>query len=196
MPVDDNEQNFGLVIQDYDGFTVSGSTYFVAYDGTTRGMKVLLGRPYTATMGSQIDIATKTNVPLLTTIPHSQHHNHVKITGLKRMTFTVSCAIDAETRGLDFAPAGYQRLDFQTLRDLLYFNHRYYITDYHGSESTTESLIYTWMNETNSRYYALYGSASIGPKGLPVVIQEITGISVDKGIATFQITLVEDTNET
>ena len=199
--VDLEEHHYGVAIQDYDGFTMSGSTRYVAYDGTTRGRKILLGK---ATMVWPLltDIGQKTNLQLNSANTYSKHMPVQKHVGIKPRTFNVECAI-VQGSGLDKisqygTPSNYTRLTIPLLLDLLYFNHRYYITDYFGTTTTTETPIYQLVNETTSLYYSMYTSQSIGFRGLPVIITGVSNFRVDPddpGVMTCQMTFVEDTAE-
>ena len=188
---DEYEHNYGLALEDVDGFTMSGATRKVA-----SGNKIILGK-YTMTWNLKTDVRAKHNISLNSANTYSKHLPYQSHTGIEPRTFTVNCAI-VNQDGLDFAPSGYQRLDFPTLQDLLFFNHRYYVTDYWGTDTGTESPIYQLMNESTSLYYTLYSSQAINTsKGLPVILKGISGAqtSTDGGVTTFKMELVEDTGE-
>jgi hypothetical protein len=192
--VDVNKNNYGLVIQDYDGFSFGGETRFVGLDSDTgRGKKILLGK-FSMDWSMFTEAGEKHNVPLNSQNPYWEHIGEATHAGIKPRTFSVDCVV-VQGYGLDYAPTGYAKLTIPLLNDLLFFNHRYYITDYFGSDSTTETPIYQLMNETSSLYYSLYSSQSVPSKGLPVIITGVSNFKVDEEdplVMKFKMTLVED----
>lgn len=193
MSYDENRHNYGLAIQDVDGFTFSGANRKIA-----NGLKILLGKYTISGWKCLVDETEKHNLQLNSTNTYSKHMPVQKHVGISPRTITVDCKIDAQSKGLDFAPTGFKRLDLAILQDLLFFNHRYYITDYFGSETDTETPIYQLMNDTSGLYYSMYTSQAVGFKGMPVLITDVSSIRVDPddpGLVEFTLNFVEDSND-